>query len=112
MPTDQTFSKEQLLEKLSEIVKKSEFLPSWLLEKAKTLYQEKLEKLLILANEAAKAEKQLTQDQKDKINDLLIKFSQKKIEIYKNGLKRFLKDEEQREENADMESAEKSLAQL
>lgn len=88
------FTKEQLLAKISEIVNESLFIPKELIESAKKLSYDQVEKLLIMLYVQVRNEKSLNEKDKEKIWNILSDFAKWVIQISKKVLGKARKENE------------------
>ncbi len=88
------FTKEDLLNKLKDFLSQSDFLNESILEYAKDLEQEKLEKLLIIVFQAILTEKNLWEKWKEEVANIITEINKEKISLLKKAEKDLLKDAE------------------
>ncbi len=85
------FTKEDLLNKLKDFLSQSDFLNESILEYAKDLEQEKLEKLLIIVFQAILTEKNLWEKWKEEVANIITEINKEKISLLKKAEKDLLK---------------------
>ena len=106
------YSRSQLLNKLSELVSGSDFLPNWLVAKAWNLSQENLEKLCIITFQTFRVEEKMSKQDKRKFSHVLIRLFQEKSHMYRKADKNSRDKIEAKSRALDMEEAEKFLTSL
>jgi len=89
------YSRNEMLSKLKEIVKQSNFISDYIISYAEGLHDdEKLAKLLVLVYESFVLENSLDDKLKKIIANNIIEINIKKVEIYKQAEKQVIKDAE------------------
>jgi hypothetical protein len=89
------YSRNEMLSKLREIVKQSNFISDYIISYAEGLHDdEKLAKFLVLVYESFVLEKSLNDNLKKIIANNIIEINMKKVEIYKQTEKQVIQDAE------------------
>lgn len=90
-----SYSREEMLSKLKEIVNQSNFISDYVISYAENLQDdEKLAKLLVVIYESFVVEKSLNNDLQEIVANNIVDINMKKIEIYKKTEKQIRQDVE------------------
>lgn len=91
-----SYTKQELLEKIKQLVEDSIFISEYVIEYSQELENlDEIEKLLVIVYDAYITEKTLNGDEKNELTDIIVDLSKKKIEVYKKTEKQIREDIEQ-----------------